>query len=292
MTARATPEARPDRRAANLRPQGFRRRLLRQRPSALEPQKPPVTSRGDERRLTGCALDCKLGTTYDMESVGSALPAGTPQPESLRLVIFGPDRERFQLGDINANITVRELANKFWETHYPPLRIGRPVVHRDRDEYSEILPPNRTLNGSGVTDGDTLWVTVEALAGGVLELVAVFVASAIANGVLGNAAHELLKGALERVRKRIKFTKDVKLSERDVADIAVGCCCVRLRIQDPSSVEVYDVWVDGPNVGNVILDTNIGRVYAIIFPATDGDSDHIRVELRIPVPLGEPPEQG
>jgi hypothetical protein len=228
-----------------------------------------------------------------MHSGKPPFPGEPRQANSLRLLVFGPDGQSFQLDGVSPNITPRELAKGLAESHYGASSpIGNLTVDLIRDDLQVRLAPRRTLEQNGVTDGDRLSISTQALAGGPFELVAAFVAGAIASGVLGNASYDLLKAVLRRLGKKFRSANDTGLSEQDAADIAVGCCCTRLKIGDPTKVVVYDVWVDAHNIGiypppipdrnigNVILHTPRGTVSAIILPAADGDPDGLQIELK------------
>lgn len=225
-------------------------------------------------------------------------PGGPPQSNGLRLFVSGPDGDGSRLDGVNPNITVRELAKEFIESRYGPIRRGRPVIALvDGNGHGRALAPFQTLKQNGVTDGDKLVINVYTNAAGPFELVATFMAGAAVSGVVGNTAYDLLKQVLGRLRKRFGSAKDAGLSEQDVADIAVGCCCSWLKIEDPAKVVVYDVWVDADsfcvyprlvpdrNVGHAILDTPMGPVSAIIIAAADGDPDSLQIEIKSDLPL-------
>jgi hypothetical protein len=229
-------------------------------------------------------------------------PGERPQANGLRLFVSGPDGD-VQLDDVNPNITARELANEFMESRYGSLRWGRLMVDRECGDLAVELAPRQTLEQSGVADGDRLHIRYGGtLAAGPFELVVAFVAGAVASGVLGNASYDLLKEALGRLRKRFSSAKDAGLSDQDVADIAVGCCCIKLKIEDITKVIAYDAWIDAHNIGiypppvpdrmigNAILYTSRGTVFAIILPAADGDPDGLQIELQIPKLFRFPPD--
>jgi hypothetical protein len=192
--------------------------------------------------------------------------------------VCGPDGDFSQLDGVNPSITARELAKEFIESRYGYFRGGRLIVVYERDGQPVHLAPRQTLEENCVTDGDRLDILWGGtLSGGPFELVVAFVVGAVASGVLGNASYDLLKEALRRLRNRFGSAKDTGLSEQDVADIAVGCCCIRLKIEDLTKVIAYDAWIDPHNIGiypppvpdriigNVILHTLVAWSMQLFF---------------------------
>ena len=237
----------------------------------------------------------QTGYEEDMHVGKPPVPGGQPQANGLELFVCGPEEDFTCLKGVDPGLTARELAKEFMESRYASRPVGRLIIHRERGGLVDELAPRQTLGQNGVTDGDKLIISLGGtLAGGPFELVVTFVAGAVTSGVLGNASYDLLKEVLGRLRKRFGSMKDTGLSEQDVADIAVGCCCIRLKIQDLSKVVAYDAWIDPRNIGvfpapipdriigNVILHTPQGAVYAIIIPAADGDPDGLQIELQLP----------
>ena len=162
------------------------------------------------------------------------------------LIVNVPDGRRFKLTDIQAEATVEEIARAILDYAYPtPEGFGpRPVVVDLilGDGRGKRIASSETLRDAGVSDGDHLAISTEATAGGgsVWVEVAAFLAAAVASGVAGNAAYDMLKSTVRSIaarwRKRRTDSNASTLRETEAISIAHACACLHLHIADPQQL--------------------------------------------------------
>jgi hypothetical protein len=131
-------------------------------------------------RLNGASQDQVLALGRALESSGNGLRttfSRVPFEDFLlhRLLVEGPDQAHFELSNVPASTTVKDIARaivtEYQDSAWPrdPNGQARPAVidHVSPEGAAQRLEPRDTLHESGVRDGDTLHMAPESTAGGV-----------------------------------------------------------------------------------------------------------------------------
>jgi hypothetical protein len=158
----------------------------------------------------------------------------------LSLRVIGPDEQVYSLDEAPPDATAREIC----EAIMPPLPTRRRYVvdYMDGEDPEGIvtrLDPEATLIASGVRSGGTLRVRPEVRVGGGLypeafiELAA-FLGTAVASGVAGNAAYDLLKRQMAAGRG-LRYRR---LRKREAVQVARACLCIKRGIESDKATLV------------------------------------------------------
>ncbi len=216
----------------------------------------------------------------------------SPNP-TISLQVYGPDGARYQV-EARPGITAGSFAKAFLRDQYGSdarlVAVDHIIEHESDPPTVMRLDKGVSLARNRVKDGHTVRVSPLVYAAGTFELVVAFLAGAIGSGIAGNAAYDLVKGALARIarRKRRPLKRGAALSKRDVADIAIGCCRLKFSIPDDETIEILE-YAGAKDGGLAILETSNGIVEVFIEGAEDRNPENIVVEVRLtPRPRPKP----
>jgi hypothetical protein len=173
--------------------------------------------------------------------------ASKDPPAALDLVVYGPDSAKFLVGEVPADMVVREFAEEFArEVYGVPGRLRhRMTVDAQDPATSELqrLDPGATLREAGLRDGSVLYIRPESTAGGFgLPEVASFITGAILSGAVGNAGYDLLRAACRSVGTRWsgrgRLLGRRALRAGDAVQMARAAACVKFSIRDPDGLRL------------------------------------------------------
>lgn len=143
------------------------------------------------------------------------------------LTISGPDGRLFELSDVPVDTLIRDVGLALLEQEYPEGASRWVMDFEDADGSCRRLDLQATLEESGVTPAGTLSLGAEAVAGGLgvtmMVDLATFLGTAVASGVAGNAAYDLLKERIAAVRER----RVRRLRKREAIQVARACLCIQ-----------------------------------------------------------------
>ncbi|MET7334347.1 hypothetical protein [Nonomuraea sp. NPDC005650] len=146
----------------------------------------------------------------------------------LTLTIYGPDHQAFVVSDVPVDTLVGEVVLSAIGQPSGARRNRYIIDFRDADGSYHRLDPSSSLKDSDVTPEGTLWVSPESTAGGgfigeaAVDLVS-FIATAVASGVAGNAAYDLLKSRVLAMKgQRVR-----RLRKQEAIQVARACICIQ-----------------------------------------------------------------
>jgi hypothetical protein len=172
--------------------------------------------------------------------------AGSPQLVSLTLM----DKQGtlYYAPNVPSEMLVRDFADAFTRKAglltliSPHERRLNPAKLRTKDGD---LNPEATLRDHHIQDGaflsiETSYPTETGIILGLDEVAGIgeFIGEAIASGVVGNAAYELLKATLWTVSAQLHQTKNVLLSKDEAVAVTRASLCLRFNIDEPGRLEL------------------------------------------------------
>jgi len=175
--------------------------------------------------------------------------AGSAQ---LCLTLAGSNGSHYQASGLSPDMLVSDLAVVFMEItgdripDRSPIDGLRGVVTQplvvlldDPEMGLHFLHPDETLRNLRIRDGAVFRIIRRVEAGGVhTPDILAFIGTAMASGIAGNAAYDLLKTALSRVRARWSQSGNRSLYRDEAVELTRGSLCLKFAIDEPERLQL------------------------------------------------------
>jgi len=175
--------------------------------------------------------------------------AGSAQ---LCLTLAAPDGSRYKASSVSPDMLVSDLAVVFMEmtgnripapSAIDGLRgvVSQPLLVFLDDPRTglTLLHPDETLRNLRIRDGAVFRISYRAEAGGIhTPDILAFISTAVASGIAGNTAYDLLKAALSRVRARWSQSGNRSLYRDEAVELTRGSLCLKFDIDEPERLQL------------------------------------------------------
>jgi hypothetical protein len=166
--------------------------------------------------------------------------------------------QTIEVGGIRSDTRVRDLGHQLLRQYYPGQSFpslrdvsglhGFTVIDQywpGNDHERRRLSYDKTLEEEGIQDGDHLRIRCLHVAGGGIHPwgeLAAFLAGAVASGVAGNAAYDLLKSTLSSVRNRWSGGRSLRhrLRKDEAVEAGRAAICLKFDIEEPRALELMN----------------------------------------------------
>ena len=170
-------------------------------------------------------------------------------PDLLRLTLRGSDSALYEATGVPRDMLVRDLADTFYDMVEEYASSPEVILRRQNPDHLVVdlldpeigptrLDPDATLRDLDIQDGAVLSISGRVLAGGQFPPnILLFISEAIASGIAGNAAYELLKSAFRTIGVRWR-KEGQSLYRHEAVELTRACLCLKFDIEEPARLQL------------------------------------------------------